>query len=54
VYYELSGLQEILYSSIQMYAKEVAGTGVVYDAAVYPYWLMPMAMDSRIRKTEPP
>ena len=39
VYYELTGLQEILYSSIQMYAKEVAGTGVVYDAATYPYWL---------------
>jgi hypothetical protein len=38
IYYELKGLQDILYSSIQMYAKEVAGTGVVYDEATYPYW----------------
>jgi hypothetical protein len=39
IYYELKGLQDILYGSIQMYAKEVGGTGVVYDGATYPYWL---------------
>ncbi len=38
IYYELKGLQDILYSSIQSYAKEVAGTGIVYDAATNPYW----------------
>jgi hypothetical protein len=38
IYYELKGLQDILYSSIQMYAKEVGGTAVVYDPATYPYW----------------
>lgn len=38
IYYELKGLQDILYSSIQMYAKEVGGTAVVYDGASYPYW----------------
>ena len=35
---ELAGLQDILYSSIQMYANEVAKTPIVYDAAAYPYW----------------
>ncbi len=38
IYYEIKGLQDILYSSIQSYAKEVAGTGIVYDAATNPYW----------------
>ena len=38
IYYELKGLQDILYSSIQMYAKEVAGTAIVYDPATNPYW----------------
>ena len=38
IYYELTGLQDILYGSIQAYAKEVAGTGVAYDGAAYPYW----------------
>jgi len=35
---EVTGLQDTLYSSIQAYAKEVAGTGLVYDGAAYPYW----------------
>lgn len=38
IYYEMKGLQDILYSSIQMYAKEVGGVGVAYDPATYPYW----------------
>jgi hypothetical protein len=38
IFYEIKGLQDILYSSIQMYAKEVAGTGIAYDPATYPYW----------------
>ena len=40
IYYELTGLQDILYSSIQMYANEVAKTPIVYDAAAYPYWFV--------------
>lgn len=35
---ELKGLQDTLYGSIQAYAKDVAGTGIVYDGASYPYW----------------
>ncbi|HEY6020602.1 MAG TPA: hypothetical protein VIY48_12145, partial [Candidatus Paceibacterota bacterium] len=39
IYYELKGLQDILYGSIQAYATEVAGAPIVYDAATYPYFL---------------
>ncbi len=35
---ELKGLQDILYSSIQSYANEVAKTPIVYNADAYPYW----------------
>src|SRR3990172_3566435 len=35
---ELSGMQEILYSAIQAYAKDVVGTGIVYDPASHPYF----------------
>jgi hypothetical protein len=40
IYYELSGLQETLYGSIQAYASEVAGKPIVYDGAAYPYWFV--------------
>jgi hypothetical protein len=36
---ELAGMQETLYQAIQEYAKDVAGVGVVYDPATYPYFL---------------
>jgi hypothetical protein len=38
MYYEIEGLQQALLAEIQKYAKETAGTGIVYDPAAYPYW----------------
>jgi len=38
VYYEIEGLQEMLYEAMQAYAEEVAGSSIVYDAASYPYF----------------
>jgi hypothetical protein len=35
---EIQGLQEQLYAGIQSYASNVAGSGIQYDAATYPYW----------------
>lgn len=35
---EIEGLQAALYTGIQAYAKEVAGTGIAYDPAAYPYF----------------
>jgi hypothetical protein len=39
VYYEIVGLQEILYAAIQAYAT-AAGTPIVYDAHSYPYFFI--------------
>jgi len=39
IYYELKGLQDILYGSIQAYATDVAGAPIAYDAATYPYFM---------------
>ncbi|GAB4502751.1 MAG: hypothetical protein Fur0035_23070 [Anaerolineales bacterium] len=36
---EISGLQQILYTSIQTYAAEVAGAEIKYDPATYPYFM---------------
>jgi hypothetical protein len=35
---EITGLQELLYQSMQAYAAEVGGTPIVYDALSYPYF----------------
>jgi len=48
VAFEIAGLQEILYSSIQAYAKEVAGLGIVYDAATNPYWFADADGDGKV------
>ncbi len=37
---EIKGLQDTLYSSIQMYASEVAGAPIVYDGTAYPYFFV--------------
>ena len=39
VYYEIEGLQEMLYEAMQAYGAEVAGTPIVYDSHTYPYFL---------------
>ena len=38
MFYEIQGLQEILYAQMQSYAKEKAGVGLLYDSAAYPYF----------------
>lgn len=35
---EIAGLQELLYQNIQTYAAEIAGTPIVYDSLVHPYF----------------
>jgi len=35
---EIAGLQELLYTNMQAYAEEVAGTPLAYDASSYPYF----------------
>lgn len=38
MYYELQGLQELLYQNIQAYADEVVGAPILYDSGSYPYF----------------
>jgi len=38
MYYEIAGLQEVLYAEIQKYAADKTDTGIVYDPAAFPYW----------------
>jgi hypothetical protein len=40
IYYEIEGLQEMLYEALQAYAGEVAGTPIIYDSAAYPYFFV--------------
>ncbi len=35
---EVETMREALYEAMQAYAADVVGTGIVYDAASYPYW----------------
>ncbi len=37
---EISGLRDMLFSAIQAYAKEVAGTAIVYSKDAYPYFFI--------------
>ncbi|MBE2270394.1 MAG: cytochrome c3 family protein [Anaerolinea sp.] len=37
---EIAGLQEILYESIQTYATEISGVGIVYESHSHPYWFI--------------
>lgn len=38
MYFEIEGLQAILFAEIQKYAADEAGSAIVYDSAAYPYW----------------
>jgi len=49
---EITGLQEILYASLLAYAKEVAGSGIVYDPAAYPYFLSDADGDGKADEKE--
>lgn len=40
IYYEIVGLQEMLYGALQTYAREVAGTPIIYSADAYPYFFI--------------
>lgn len=48
---EIKGIQDILYASLQAYAKEVAGTPVAYDVNTYPYFFV-AAADGTIAKDD--
>lgn len=49
---EIEGLQAMLMSAIQAYAKEKAGVGIGYNAAAYPYWFVDADGDGAIGEAE--
>jgi hypothetical protein len=38
IMFEIQGMQDLLLQAMQAYSTEIAGTGIVYDAAAYPYF----------------
>jgi hypothetical protein len=40
IYYEIEGLQGMLYTAIQAYAGEVSGVPIVYEPQAYPYFFV--------------
>jgi hypothetical protein len=52
MFYEIEGMRNTLYTALQSYAKEVTGTGIVYDPATYPYFLADADGDGAADKGE--
>ena len=40
MYYEVAGLQEMLYSAMQDYTREISGTTIVYSPETHPYFFL--------------
>lgn len=49
---ELDTLREMLYSAIQVYAAEVAGTPIAYSVGAYPYWFIDTNGDGELGEDE--
>jgi hypothetical protein len=47
---EVDTYKEVLYKTIQSYAKDVAGTGIVYDTVAYPYFFVDKDGDGKADK----
>jgi hypothetical protein len=52
IYYEIQGIQELAYAGIKAYAKDVAGTGIVYDPNTYPYFFTDAEGDGNIDQAD--
>lgn len=49
---EIEGLQAVLYKAIQSYVADFQGSGIIYDAATYPYFLRDMDHDGKADKDD--
>ncbi|HWQ05072.1 MAG TPA: cytochrome c3 family protein [Longilinea sp.] len=52
IYYEVDGLRTMLYTAIQTYSKDVAGTAIVYSPTVYPYFFVDTNADGKTDEAE--
>ena len=49
---EVSGVQAVLLKAITAYAKDVAGVGIAFDNATYPYWFQDKDGDGKADKDD--
>jgi hypothetical protein len=52
IYYELQGLQEMLYQSIQAYATTVVETPIVYESHTHPYFFLDTNVNGEVDEGE--
>jgi hypothetical protein len=52
IYYELEGLRDILYVTMQAYASQISGTAIIYDGGSYPYFFIDTNADSEVDEGE--
>jgi hypothetical protein len=52
IYDEVNTMEQLLYTAIQKYATEKAGSPIVYDAASYPYFFIDTNANGTADKTE--
>lgn len=52
VYYEIQGLQDVLYRAMQAYTQEISGTAVVYSPTIYPYFFLDLNENGTIDDEE--
>lgn len=52
IYFELQGMQELLFGTIQSYAADVAGTPIAYNPASYPYFFIDKNADGEAGEDE--
>ncbi len=50
--YEIDGLREMLYTAIQAYATEVAGSPIAYSQTAYPYFFIDTDGDGQLAEAE--
>jgi hypothetical protein len=50
--FEIEGLREILYLTLQDYAANVVGTGIIYDSHSYPYFFIDTDGDGAVTEGE--
>jgi len=52
LYYEITGLQDLLFTAIRAYARQVPGQAIGYDANTYPYFFVDSNDDGEVQPGE--
>jgi len=52
IYYEIEGLQAILYGALQAYTADIIGSPIIYDSHTYPYFFTDTNADGAVSEGE--